>query len=383
MADFLFRDGQARTLTEKFMRVNWTLLLAIAVLVAIGTVSLYSTADGSFHPWAEAHALRFVICGALAITIALISPRVWMSLSVPIYIIALLALALVPWFGAEAMGAKRWIGIAGVKFQPSEIMKIGLLLALAAFYQWMPLEKVSRPRYVALALFIIAVPVVLTLRQPDLGSAVLFAVVGLAVMFAAGVSIWYFIAGGASVLALIPFIWSNLHDYQRQRIETFLNPEADPLGAGYHIIQSKIAFGAGGLSGRGFMQGTQSQLDFLPEKHTDFIFTMIGEEWGFIGCSLILLVFGLILLNLLWLSLRAKSPFARLITFGTGMVIFTYMFINIAMVTGLVPVVGVPLPFVSYGGSSMVTLMVSVGLAMSAYVHENERLNRGRTHVHW
>jgi len=383
MADFLFSDGRSRTLTEKFARVNWTLLLAIAALVAIGTVSLYSTADGSFHPWAEAHALRFIVCAGVAITIALIGPQVWMSLAAPIYIIALIALALVPWFGAEAMGAKRWIGVGGLKFQPSEIMKIGLLLALASYYQWLGSDRVSRPRYVAFALLMIAVPVVLTLRQPDLGSAVLFGVVGMAVLFAAGVSIWYFLIGGGGVLALVPLIWANLHDYQRQRVETFLNPEADPLGAGYHIIQSKIAFGAGGLSGRGFMRGTQSQLDFLPEKHTDFIFTMIGEEWGFIGCALILMLFALILLNLLWLGLRAKSSYARLISFGAGMVIFTYMFINMAMVTGLVPVVGVPLPFVSYGGSSMVTLMVCIGLAMSAHVHENERLDRNRKYIDW
>ncbi len=383
MADFLFTDGRSRTLTEKFARLNWTLLLAIATLVAIGTVSLYSTADGSFHPWAEAHALRFIICAGLAITIALISPQVWMSLAAPIYIIALIALALVPWFGAEAMGAKRWIGVAGLKFQPSEIMKIGLLLALACLYQKIPADKISRPRTVALALLIIAVPVVLTLRQPDLGSAVLFAVVGLAVLFAAGVSIWYFLAGGGGVLALGPLIWSNMHAYQRQRVETFLNPEADPLGAGYHIIQSKIAFGAGGLGGRGFMRGTQSQLDFLPEKHTDFIFTMIGEEWGFMGCGLILMVFALILINLLWIGLRAKSSYARLISFGTGMVIFTYMFINMAMVTGLVPVVGVPLPFVSYGGSSMVTLMVCVGLVMSAHIHDNVRLDRSGARAVW
>ena len=383
MDDFLFSDGRSRTLTEKFARVNWTLLLAIAALVAIGTVSLYSTADGSFHPWAEAHALRFIVCAGAAITIALIAPQVWMTLAAPIYIVALGALALVPWFGAEVMGATRWISVGGVKFQPSEIMKIGLLLALASYYQWLPSDKISRPRYVAVAILIIAVPVALTLRQPDLGSAVLFGVVGLAVVFAAGVSIWYFLIGGGGVLALTPIIWSNLHAYQRQRVETFLNPEADPLGSGYHIIQSKIAFGAGGLSGRGFMKGTQSQLDFLPEKHTDFIFTMIGEEWGFIGCGLILMLFALILINLLWLGLRTKSPYARLITFGAGMVIFTYMFINMAMVTGLVPVVGVPLPFVSYGGSSMVTLMVCVGLAMSAHVHDNERLDRNRKHLNW
>lgn len=371
MAHTLFQNTREITILEKFARMNWTLLLAIAVLVAIGTASLYSTADGSFHPWAEAHALRFLICVGLAVTIALIPPKFWMTVAAPVYVVALTALALVPVLGDEVMGAKRWIGFAGVRFQPSEIMKVGLLLLLASMYHWLPASDHSRPRFVVLALLLIAIPVALTLRQPDLGSAVLFAVVGLSVMFAAGISIWYFVAGAVAVGAALPLIWANLHDYQRQRVETFLNPEADPLGAGYHIIQSKIAFGAGGVSGRGFMGGTQSRLDFLPEKHTDFIFTMIGEEWGYIGCAFILAIFAVVLLNLLWVSLSARQPFQRLMAFGTGMVIFTYMFINIAMVTGLVPVVGVPLPFVSYGGSSMVTLMVCVGLAMSAYVHRD------------
>lgn len=383
MAEFLITDRRPRTLIEKFARVNWTLLVLVATLVAIGTVALYSTAEGSLEPWAEAHALRFLICLGATITIAVISPRVWLPLAAPIYLVALLALALVPWFGDAAMGAKRWIGFGGLRFQPSELMKIGLLLALASLYQVLPSDQISRPRFVALALAIIAVPVVLTLRQPDLGSAVLFAVVGLAVLFAAGVSLFYFVAGGVLTLASVPLIWSNLHAYQRQRLETFLNPESDPLGAGYHIIQSKIAFGAGGLTGRGFMRGTQSQLDFLPEKHTDFIFTMIGEEWGFVGCAVILIVFALILINLLWLSFSARTPFARLLAFGTGVTIFTYMFINIAMVTGLVPVVGVPLPFVSYGGSSMVTLMVCLGLAISGHVHDDERLMHARRNPGW
>lgn len=372
MSDFLFHDRRAQTPVGKFGRINWTLLLIVAALVAIGTVSLYSTANGSLDPWGREHALRFVVCSGVAIAIAIITPRVWMSLAAPVYIIALTALALVPWFGSEALGAKRWIDLAGLRFQPSEPMKVGLLLALASFYQWLPDKKISRPLSVLFALSLIAIPVVLTLRQPDLGSAILFAVVGLAVLFAAGISLWYFLAGGVAIVAAVPFVWSHLHDYQRQRIETFLNPEADPLGAGYHIIQSKIAFGSGGLSGRGFMRGTQSQLDFLPEKHTDFIFTMIGEEWGFFGCALVLVLFAMILINLLWMSLRAPTPFGRVMAFGTGTTIFTYMFINIAMVTGLVPVVGVPLPFVSYGGSSMATLMVAIGLTMSAHVHGNE-----------
>lgn len=377
MTDLLYTAHRDRSLIEKFQRVKWSLLLTISALVAVGTVSLYSTANGSFQPWAEAHALRFIVCVALAITVAATPPRFWLTIAPAVYAVALITLALVPWFGTEAMGAKRWIGLAGLKFQPSELMKVGLLLALAALYQWVPQRKISSLRFVAFAVLIIAIPVVLTLRQPDLGSAILFAAVGFSIVFAAGVSIFYFLAGALGALALAPVVWANLHAYQRQRVETFLNPEADPLGAGYHIIQSKIAFGAGGVSGRGFMRGTQSQLDFLPEKHTDFIFTMIGEEWGFIGCALILALFALVLVNLFWLALRAQSPFARLLAFGAAMIIFTYMFINIAMVTGLVPVVGVPLPFVSYGGSSMVTMMVCVGLAMSGHVNDHPPFRRG------
>jgi rod shape determining protein RodA len=383
MADFLFTDARPLALTEKFLRINWVLLAAIACLAAIGTMSLYSTAGGQMQPWAQTHALRFIFAAGVAIGIALINVRVWAALANPLYLATLGLLFLVPLIGNTVMGARRWVEFAGLTVQPSEMMKVGLVIALARYFQWLGPNAVSRPRNVAIALLIIALPVVLTLRQPDLGTGVLFAIVGLGIMFAAGVSIFYFLAGGVGAALLSPVIWWNLHDYQRKRVETFLNPDADPLGASYHITQSKIAFGSGGVSGRGFLNGTQSQLGFLPEKHTDFIFTMFGEEWGLLGCLLVLALFALVALSLLIMAIGARSEFARLIIVGTGLLIFTHMFINVAMVTGLVPVVGVPLPFVSYGGSSITTLMICIGLAMSAHVHVNERLLRLRKGPGW
>lgn len=378
MADFLFSDGRPLSLIEKFSRINWALLALIAALAAIGTASLYSTAGGSMQPWAEAHAQRFLLAAGLAIGISVVNVRVWASFANPAYVLALGLLCLVPIIGSSNMGARRWIEAGGLTVQPAEIMKVALVLALARYFHWLKPAQVSRPRNVLLALVMIGVPVVLILRQPDLGTAVLLAFVGLGVMFAAGVSIFYFLGGALGVAAASPVIWMSLHDYQKKRIEIFLNPEADPLGAGYHITQSKIAFGAGGVSGRGFLNGSQSQLGFLPEKHTDFVFTMFGEEWGLIGCLAVLALYAAIVLMLLVMAISARSEFARLVIVGTGLLIFTHMFINIAMVTGLVPVVGVPLPFVSYGGSSIATLMICVGLALSAQVHSQERLIQGR-----
>jgi rod shape determining protein RodA len=285
-------------------------------------------------------------------------------------------LALVPIIGFEAMGARRWLGTPSFGFQPSELMKIALVLMLARYYQWLPKAAVSRPLYVLIPTLAIALPVVLTLEQPDLGTATLFAIVGFGMMFLAGVSYWYFIVAGAGAIAAIPIVYSMLHDYQRKRIETFLNPESDPLGSGYHIMQSKIALASGGFTGQGYMKGTQSQLDFLPEKHTDFIFTMIGEEWGFVGTMAILAVFAALQLTLIAMALASHNRFARLLIAGASLGLFVYVFINVAMVTGLVPVVGVPLPLVSYGGTSMITFLFAFGLAMCGFVHRKRAFRR-------
>jgi rod shape determining protein RodA len=370
-------------LGEKLWRVQWPLLIVAAAIAAIGTAALYSVAGGSFQPWAERHAMRFLIATLIVVIMAMVRPEVWLKAAYPLYAVVLILLALVPVYGVEALGARRWIGTGAFSFQPSEIMKVALVLALARYYQWLPPGKVSNPAAVLVPLAMIVVPVVLTLRQPDLGTAVLFAAVGLSLMYFASTPLWYFLAGIGAAAAASPFVWANLHDYQRRRIEIFLRPERDPLGSGYHIAQSKIAIGSGGLSGKGLMHGTQSQLDFVPEKHTDFVLTLLGEEWGFVGLMILIGLYGLMLALMFSMAFRCRSNFSRLVVAGAAVVIFVYAFINIAMVTGLVPVVGIPLPLVSYGGTSMMTLMVLIGLAMSAYVHGRETIRRDEIGAFW
>jgi rod shape determining protein RodA len=367
---------------EKLWRIHWIALAMTCVIAAVGTVTLYSVSGGSFQPWAERHTLRFLIALALVIAMALVRLEVWIKLAYPAYAVALVMLALVPLVGVEALGAKRWIDVGPLSFQPSELMKFALVAALARYYLWLPEERVGRWPYVLLPLLMIAVPVLLTLKQPDLGSAIIFMALGLALLFLAGVPLRYFIVGAVLAVAAMPVVWSGLHDYQRRRIEVFLDPGKDPLGAGYHITQSKIALGAGGISGKGFMQGTQSQLDFVPEKHTDFIASIIGEEWGFAGLLVLLAAYATLIAVMTAMALRTGNRFARLVIAGSTMSFFIYVFVNLAMVTGLVPVVGIPLPLVSYGGTAMMTLMVGLGLAMSAYVHGREP-RRGEIGPFW
>ncbi len=366
------------TIGQKLMRLHWPSMVIMALIVSIGLTSLYSIADGSFSPWAERHVVRFLIGMGLILAMAVMPREVWVALAYPAYLVALALLGAVLVFGIEAGGARRWLTIFGITFQPSEFMKVALIAALARYYQWIRPNRVSAPLMLLAPLAMIAAPVALTLLQPDLGTAVLLAVLGIAMMFLAGVHILYFIASAAAALAIAPYLLSRLHPYQLKRLEVFLDPSRDPLGAGYHIAQSKIALGAGGMTGRGFMQGTQSQLDFLPEKRTDFIFTMFGEEWGFVGSVVLIALFGLLALMLLVMALRCASPFARLVIVGAGVLIFIHAFINIAMVSGIVPVVGVPLPLVSYGGTSMMTTMIAMGLAMCAYVHRGLDYRGGR-----
>lgn len=356
----------------KLLRINWALVAVTTALAAVGVVALYSVSGGSFQPWAERHTLRYLSALGVVIVMAIIPPIVWRKFAYPFFFVALLLLALVPVMGTQALGAKRWINLAGVSFQPSEVMKVALVLALARYYHWLEDARVSRPLFVIVPGLLILVPVLLTLRQPDLGSSLLFAAIGFGIMFFAGVSWIYFIAGGGAAVAALPLIWMNLHDYQKKRVETFLSPENDPFGAGYHIAQSKIAIGAGGLSGTGFLKGTQSQLDFVPETHTDFIAAIIGEEWGFVGLTSVLLLFAVLIGLLGLMAWQCQNKFGRLVIIGSAITFFLYVTINLSMITGLVPVVGVPLPLVSYGGTSMATLMIGLGLAMSAHVHGDE-----------
>lgn len=363
-----------RTLTAKLMDVHWPLLVLVSIIAVIGTGMLASVGGGAMHPWADSHALRFLIGLALVIAMTLVPLSVWLRLSYPAFALGLVLLALVPIVGVEALGAKRWLSAGGLSLQPSEIVKVTLVAALARYYQALPAGLESRPRYLAAPLAMILLPVLLTLRQPDLGTSVLLIATGLTLMFLAGVSGWYFAGAAAAMFAALPLVLSHLHGYQRRRLEVFLDPDKDPLGAGYHIAQAKIALGSGGLAGKGYLQGTQAQLDFVPEKHTDFILAILGEEWGFIGTLTLLALLLAVVSVALGMARRADSAFARLVIAGFALMVLVYALINIAMVTGVAPVVGVPLPLVSYGGTNMLSLMVALGLAMSAHVHAHGRL---------
>ena len=363
------------TLLDRLSEINWALLVVLSLLAAVGLAALYSVAGGSWSPWAERHALRFLIGLGLVVGMAVVPVGFWLQLAFPAYALAFAALALVPLIGVDALGARRWLALGPVSFQPSEFMKVALVLALAAYYQRLSPARVSQPLWLLVPLAMILAPMGLIVRQPDLGTALLIASVGGGLLLLAGVNFWYFVGAGSAAVAAIPLAMPYLHDYQRRRIETFLDPSSDPLGAGYHVAQSKIAMGSGGVTGKGFLGGTQSQLDFLPEKHTDFIFTTIAEEWGFSGAILIIALFALLIAILIGMALATSSKSGRLLISGAMLTVFIYATINIGMVSGSLPVVGIPLPFISYGGTSMMTLMAALGLAMSAYVHRAEPMS--------
>jgi rod shape determining protein RodA len=294
-----------------------------------------------------------------------------------VYAAALAMLVLVEVMGVTGMGAQRWVDLWLFQLQPSELMKIALVLAMARYFHGLTMEDTRRLRSLAVPILLMAAPAALVLRQPDLGTAVLLILTSSALMFAAGVPLRVFIAAGVAAVASVPVGWQFLREYQKQRIYTFLDPENDPLGAGYHILQSKIALGSGGMLGKGFLNGTQSHLSFLPERQTDFIFTMLAEEFGLAGGLMLLGLYVLIIIYGIAISLWAKSQFGRLVAIGVTTTFFVYVFINIAMVTGLIPVVGVPLPLVSYGGTAMMTIMVGAGLLASVYVHRDVEISRG------
>ena len=361
---------------RKVLFINWGLIVLIIGAAFSGFVMLISVAGGSLDPWASAQIQRFSI-GLLAMFIIAMTPIwIWRNLSVPIYIVALLLLLLVEFLGSTGMGAQRWINLGFINLQPSEVAKVALIMLMAAYYDWLPTDKVSKPLWVLVPVIFISLPVLLVLQQPDLGTSILLLISGVIVMFLAGVHWVYF----GTVIALTSgFVialfksrgteWQLLQDYQFLRIDTFLDPDKDPLGAGYHITQSKISLGSGGWTGRGFMEGTQSRLNFLPEKHTDFIFTTIAEEFGFIGTISILAIYVGIILFCLHSALRHKERFSSLLSLGLTVTFFLFFAVNMSMVMGLAPVVGVPLPLISYGGSAMLVLMGAFGLIQSAHVH--------------
>ncbi len=360
----------------KFWHLNWALVVLLTTVAGVGFLMLYSVAGGSFSPWAEPQIKRFMLGFTMMLVIAMVPIWFWRNVSGIAYGVSILLLLYVEFFGAVGMGAQRWINLGFMRLQPSELMKIAMVMLLAAYYDWLPLARTSKPQWVAIPVLLIMLPTMLVLRQPDLGTALLLISGGGLLMFMAGVHWAYFAAVIASGIGLIAAVfqsrgteWQLLQNYQFRRIDTFLNPASDPLGAGYHITQSKIALGSGGWTGRGFMQGTQSRLNFLPEKHTDFIFTTLAEEFGFIGAFSLLLLYLLIILFCVFSAISNKNRFASLVTLGVAATFFLFFAVNMSMVMGLAPVVGVPLPLVSYGGSAMLILLIGFGLVQSAHVH--------------
>ncbi|MBV7396271.1 rod shape-determining protein RodA [Mameliella sediminis] len=361
---------------RKILYLNWPLVLLLTAVACIGFLMLYSVAGGSFSPWAEPQMKRFGLGIALMFAVALVPIYIWRNMALVAYLGSLGLLVMVEFFGAVGMGAQRWIDLGFMRLQPSELMKISMVMLLAAYYDRLPLNRTSRPLWVLVPIIIILLPTGLVLTQPDLGTAILLMTAGGLMMFLAGVHWLYFAtvigAGVGTIWAVFQSRgtdWQLLQDYQFRRIDTFLDPSSDPLGAGYHITQAKIAMGSGGWTGRGFMQGTQSRLNFLPEKHTDFIFNTLAEEFGFIGGVSLLALYVLILLFCVAAAIQNRDRFSSLLILGIGLTFFLFFAVNMSMVMGLAPVVGVPLPMVSYGGSAMLVLLLAFGLVQSAHIH--------------
>ena len=364
------------TLLEKLRTISWPLVLVIFVAVCAGIGVLYSAADGSMQPWAAAQALRFAVALLVMLGAALVGIRYWYRAAYWAYAAALALVVAVDLRGFVGMGARRWIDLGVIQLQPSELMNVALVLALARWFHSLASEDIQRLRFLIPPALMVLLPTALVLKQPDLGTAVMLLLTGVVLFFIAGVRLRLFVLMAVAAAAAIPTGWHFLRDYQKNRIYTFLDPESDPLGAGYHILQSKIALGSGGLFGKGFLHGTQSHLSFLPEKQTDFIFTTLAEEFGFVGGVALLSLYVLIIGYGFAIALSCRSQFGRLLGLGIVTNFSLYVSINTAMVMGLIPVVGVPLPLISYGGTAMLAVMLGFGLLLNAGVHRDVRLNR-------
>jgi rod shape determining protein RodA len=347
---------------RELARMPWGVILVIIALASFGMIVLYSAAGGALSPWALKHGIRFTIMLGLCLAVSLVHPDTWMKHAFTIYFVVLVGLIGVEALGRVGGGSQRWLDLGIIQLQPSEFMKLAIVMVLARYYHYLPRGFETRPAALAPALALIGVPVALVMLQPDLGTALSIAFGGMVLMFVAGVSLWLFAGGALAVVAAMPLAWSMLHDYQKKRVLIFLDPATDPRGAGYHITQSKIAIGSGGLSGKGFLNGTQSHLDYLPELHTDFIFATMAEEWGLLGGLFVIGGFGIILAWGIGVAMRAQGHFQRLLALGLTATLFFYLAINMMMVMGLAPVVGIPLPLISYGGSAMLTVMILLGL---------------------
>jgi len=364
------------TFVDRVRGINWGLVFLLCMLACVGFAMLYSAANGNWQPWASKQVARFAVAFIPMIAAALIDIRYWYRVSYWLYAIALVLVVAVDMRGVIGMGAQRWIDLGVIQLQPSELMKIALIVALARYFHTLSSENAPRLIDLIVPAGLIIVPVGLVLKQPDLGTAMMLLASGAIIFFLAGVRLWVFGAAAVAAGAAAPLIWSMMRDYQKARLTTFLSPDTDPLGAGYHIMQSKIALGSGGLFGKGFMMGTQTHLAFLPERQTDFIFTMIAEEFGLVGGLGLLALYALVVVYGFTIALRSRNQFGRVLGLGLATNFFLYVFINTAMVIGLIPVVGVPLPLISYGGSAMVTVMLGFGLLMNVSIHRDVRISR-------
>ena len=366
-------------LTAKLYEVNWLLIALVGLVGLVGVTMIFAATDGVWSRGALQHLIRLIFAGGLMLLVAMTDIKVWYTLAYPIYGLALILLIGVDVFGVRVNGSQRWLDFKIVRFQPSEIMKLAIVLALAKYYHDLPKHYISRLTGLMGAALLILLPMALVLRQPDLGTTLLVAATGVALVFLAGVN-WRVIGGAAlaGAIALPLFFRFGLKEYQRSRILTFLDPSRDPTGASYHITQSKIALGSGGVTGKGFMNGTQRQLEYVPENRTDFIFTVIGEEFGLIGSLLTMGLYISVIGLCIWLSLQCKHIFSRLLILGLTTTFTLYIFINLGMVMGLAPVVGVPLPLISYGGTVILTVMAGFGLVLSAHLHRQNELPRSQ-----
>ena len=359
-------------LFSKLFKLNLLIIISVILLGLVGVASLYSAAGGDWDPWARNHLIRLIFGIFLMLSLALLPHEIFFKLSVVSFIIGIMSLILVKFIGTG--NVQRWISFGGMNFQPSEAMKIALILVLAKYFDHVSKIELDKLKSYILPLFLILLPGFLVISQPDLGTGLTIILLGLAILFFVGISMKFVILCFVLLASSVPFIWNQLYDYQKDRILVFLNPELDSLGSGYQIIQSKIAIGSGGIFGKGYLLGSQSRLNYLPEKHTDFIFTLISEELGFLGSILIILIFCILIVSIFKISFSVKSLFSKIITFGIGFLLFLYLSLNIGMVCGLLPVVGAPLPLISYGGTSLLTVLIGVGIVLSIDINDKEVL---------
>ena len=363
-------DNLTNILLTKFLKINWVIVLCVVFLGFIGVAALYSAAGGNWNPWAKSHLTRLIIGVVLMFIITFIHPKFFYKLTLISFLLGLLSLVFVNFFGVGSV--QRWITIGGLNVQPSELMKFALILMLARYFDQLPKINFNRLFSYVIPILYIIIPGLIVISQPDLGTGLTIIILGFAILFYVGVSLKFVFIFLLTFISSVPIIWQQLYDYQKNRILVFLNPEIDSLGSGYQIIQSKIAIGSGGLFGKGYLLGSQSRLDYLPEKHTDFIFTLISEELGFFGAMTIILIFCVLIASIVKISFTVDTLFSKVLVFGVGLLIFLYLTLNIGMVCGLLPVVGAPLPLISYGGTSLFTILISVGVVLSINVHKNE-----------